>query len=126
MGMKLLAVLPATIALAACATTPTPQRSGRYTMPVGTSVRTDDGTALLGSDAAALTRLLGAPTREFREGTGRKLQFAGPACVLDAYLYPAGRTGAATVTHVDTRRPDGRDADGPTCVAQLRQQTNKR
>ena len=50
----------------------------------------------------------------------RKLQFAGPPCVLDVYLYPL-RPGAEPVaTHVDARREsDGRDVDRAACIAAL-------
>ena len=54
-----------------------------------------------------------------REGRARKLQFLGPACVLDAYLYPPRGGGDPVVTHVDARLPDGRDMDRSSCVAAL-------
>jgi hypothetical protein len=43
---------------------------------------------VLGRDARTLVGQFGEPDLDVREGTARKLQFAGPACVLDAYLYP--------------------------------------
>ena len=49
----------------------------------------------------------------------RKLQFLGPNCVLDAYLYPTRRGGDPVVTHVDARHPDGRDIDRAACVDAL-------
>lgn len=73
----------------------------------------------MGRSAGALIALFGTPGLDAREGPARKLQFLGPACVLDAYLYPPRRGGEAVVTHVDTRLPDGRDADGATCVEAL-------
>ena len=36
------------------------------------------------------------------------MQFVGPACVLDAYLFPAKTGGEAIVTYVDARLPVGR------------------
>ena len=75
--------------------------------------------AVMGHDARALERLLGRPSLDLREGTARKLQFAGPACVLDAYLYPPRQGAEPLVTHVDARLPDGRDFDRASCVAAL-------
>jgi hypothetical protein len=65
-----------------------------------------------------LLSLFGQPALDVREGNARKLQFLGPSCVLDAYLYPRGRA-EAVVTHVDARLPDGRDADRAACVSSL-------
>ena len=74
---------------------------------------------VIGSTAGALAGQLGRPDLDLREGPARKLQFLGPACVLDAYLYPP-RTGAEpVVTHVDARMPDGREMDRASCVAAL-------
>ena len=75
--------------------------------------------AVMGRDARALAAQFGTPDLDVREGRGRKLQFVGPACVLDTYLY-APRTGAeSVVTHVDARLPDGRDMDRLSCIAAL-------
>jgi hypothetical protein len=75
---------------------------------------------VLGHDARALVALFGEPDLDAREGPARKLQFLGPVCVLDAYLYPPrhGR-GDPVVTHVDARLPDGREMDRASCVAAL-------
>lgn len=76
--------------------------------------------AVLGSTAEALIRQFGAPGLDLREGPARKLQFLGPACVLDAYLYPPrGGRGDPVVTHIDARLPDGREMDRSSCVAAL-------
>jgi hypothetical protein len=73
-----------------------------------------------GRDARALIALFGNPALDIREGPARKLQFLGPACVLDAYLYaPRGGGGEPVVTHVDARLPDGRDTDRSACIAML-------
>lgn len=76
--------------------------------------------SVLGATARALVAQFGNPDLDLREGPARKLQFLGPACVLDAYLYPprSGR-GEAVVTHVDARLPDGREMDRSSCVAAL-------
>lgn len=74
---------------------------------------------VIGRTAATLEAQFGRPGLDVREGTARKLQFAGPACVLDAYLYPPKGGGEPIVTHIDTRLPDGRDLDRASCVAAL-------
>ena len=75
--------------------------------------------AVLGRTARMLETQLGKPRLDVREGPARKLQFAGPACVLDAYLYPPKGSGEPIVTHLDARRPDGTDFDRASCVAAL-------
>jgi hypothetical protein len=75
--------------------------------------------SVIGRGARALTALFGTPDLDIREGSARKLQFAGPACVLDVYLYPARGGGDPIATHVDARLPDGRDMDRSSCVAAL-------
>ena len=75
--------------------------------------------AVMGRSANALIALFGAPGLDAREGPARKLQFLGPVCVLDAYLYPRRRGDEPVVTHVDTRLPDGRDTDKASCVEAL-------
>ncbi|MFN3946001.1 MAG: hypothetical protein ACK4K7_13840 [Allosphingosinicella sp.] len=75
--------------------------------------------AVMGRNAAALTRQFGDPDLDVREGNARKLQFGSAVCVLDAYLYPPAGGGEAIVTYVDARLPDGRDVDRASCVAAL-------
>lgn len=80
---------------------------------------------VIGADAAGLIKLFGMPDAEVREGTARKLQFAGPICVLDAYLYPKG-TAVPRVTWLDARQPDGSPIDRASCVAALTRRTEAR
>jgi hypothetical protein len=75
--------------------------------------------AVMGKDSASLIRLFGAPRLDVVEVVGRKLQFTGKACVLDAYLYPDGKNGAEIVTHIDARRSDGAEVDRAACVDAL-------
>lgn len=75
--------------------------------------------AVMGKDSAALIRLFGEPRLNVQEIYGRKLQFSGNACVLDAYLYPDGKDGGEIVTHVDARRSDGAEVDRASCVNAL-------
>ncbi|NML06584.1 hypothetical protein [Sphingomonas sp. G-3-2-10] len=74
-----------------------------------------------GQPAARLIATFGKPQIDLTEGAGRKLQFAGPICVLDAYLYPKGRN-EAVVTHIDARQRDGSPIDPASCVAALQKQ----
>ncbi|MFM9977326.1 MAG: hypothetical protein ACKVOP_04685 [Sphingomonadaceae bacterium] len=103
--------------LPACSTTPVPRPTPVATIslpmrPVGLE-------RVLGANGGALVALFGAPDQDVREATARRLQFAGPFCILDAYLYPPARGGEALVTYVDARQPDGKDIDRASCVAAL-------
>jgi hypothetical protein len=71
-----------------------------------------------GQTAPRLIAQFGQPQIDLQEGQARKLQFKGPICVLDAYLYPQGR-GEAVVTHIDTRQRDGTPIDQASCVVAL-------
>jgi hypothetical protein len=82
--------------------------------------------SVMGRNARALIALFGNPALDVREGIARKLQFAGPACVLDVYLYPPQGGGEPVATHVDARLPDGRDIDRSSCVAALSRQSEAR
>jgi len=72
---------------------------------------------VMGQSAPALIALFGEPDADVREGDARKLQFAGPICVLDTYLYP--KHGKQIVTYVDARQPSGAAIDRASCVAAL-------
>ena len=78
--------------------------------------------SVIGRTAAHLVSQFGPAKLDVREGTARKLQFSGPICVLDAYLYPPRAGGEPIVTHVDARLTDGRDIDRSSCVAALQSQ----
>jgi hypothetical protein len=112
-------VLALALPLAACAPTAArqqpvaaaPAAAPRYS-PVGLE-------GVIGRTAGVVLAQFGKPVLDVREGTARKLQFIGPACVLDTYLYPPAGGGEAIVTHVDARLTDGRDMDRASCVAAL-------
>lgn len=74
---------------------------------------------VMGRTAGVLAAQFGKADLDVREGSARKLQFVGPACVLDTYLYPPAGGGEPIVTHIDARLPDGRDMDRASCVAAL-------
>jgi hypothetical protein len=113
--------LGAMLLLGGCATAkterpaPVPERPVHRIVPYNsTGLET-----VLGRTARTLEAEFGKPRLDVREGPARKLQFAGPACVLDAYLYPPKGGGEPIVTHLDARMPDGRDIDRASCVAAL-------
>jgi len=111
---RLLWLLPAL--LAGCAT------GMREAPPVQAAARPSAATgleAVIGSSARTLRSQLGEPALELTEGSTRKLQFLGAACVLDAYLIPPREGAEPVVVHVDARLPDGREMDRASCVAAL-------
>jgi hypothetical protein len=74
---------------------------------------------VMARDMGALIALFGPPTLDTREGPARRVQFRGPACLLDAYLYPPAGGGTAVVTWIDARTPGGGDMDRASCIAAL-------
>lgn len=119
MGMRTKAAATLLLAVGACATPPAPV--ARTALPrAATRLAAPVRDGVIGLGAAQLQALLGTPVAQLAEGSARKLQFAGSTCVLDAYLYPPERGGEPAVTHVDTRRLTGEDADRMSCIAALR------
>ena len=75
---------------------------------------------LIGLTAADLVQRLGTPALQIREGQSLKLQFRGPSCILDAYLYRAASgQGVERVAHVDARLRSGADIDQRACISAL-------
>jgi hypothetical protein len=79
---------------------------------------------LLGRNAHAVTTLLGQPNADVTEGLGRKMQFAGAICVLDAYLYK-GSEREPVVTFIDARQRNGGPIDKASCLAALTKRGGK-
>lgn len=77
---------------------------------------------LLNKDAASVMEILGLPVQDAQDGPARRLQFAGPACILDVYLYPPEDGGEPRVTYAAARVADGREADRNVCITILRLQ----
>jgi hypothetical protein len=75
--------------------------------------------AVLGKDIGTLKRLFGEPRLDVVEVYGRKLQFVGKPCILDAFLYPESKGSREVVTYVDARRSDGAAVDRASCVEAL-------
>ena len=73
----------------------------------------------MGRNVEELKRMFGEPRIDVVEVYGRKLQFSGKPCILDAYLYPDGKNGTEIVTHIDARRSDGAEVDRASCVNAL-------
>ena len=120
MVRTLQALLLAGLALGGCVARQAAPPPSAPAPPPSTSYTTTGLESVLGATARALVGQFGNPDLDLREGPARKLQFLGPACVLDAYLYPprSGR-GEPVVTYLDARQPDGRDFDRASCVAAL-------
>ena len=110
------AALTGALILAACVPPgPRPTAASARPVPLPSGLGLE---RVIGQNAAGLVRLFGAPDADVREGTARKLQFAGQFCVLDAYLYPKG-SAEPRVTYLDAREPDGSSIDRASCVAAL-------
>ena len=75
---------------------------------------------VIGAPAAALTSRFGTPRIDLSEGDARKLQFSGPMCVVDIYLYPLAAAAEPTATHVEARlRQGGEAADPGACIREI-------
>ena len=114
--MRRFLVPSVTLLLAACATRPQ-QAPAPAPAP---QAQPEETSSLVGLTPQELVGRFGAPSLQIREGSSLKLQFRGPRCVMDAYLYPSGSSGTLKVTHVDTRLPSGGDIDQAACVFALR------
>lgn len=106
---------PATAARPAVAAKP---RSSIVVVPEVMAARGLEG--VIGAPAAALTGRFGQPRIDLAEGDARKLQFAGPTCVLDIYLYPLAAAAEPTATHVEARiRQGGAPVDPGACIREV-------
>jgi hypothetical protein len=114
--MRRLIALSLTLVIAGCATRP---EQPAVVAPPPQPQPAEAG-SLAGLTAQELVGRFGAPALQIREGSSLKLQFRGPRCVMDAYLYPSDGSGTLKVTHVDTRLPSGGDMDQAACVFALR------
>lgn len=112
--MRKIVALAALVAVAGCASAPTP-------VPTATSrpMPTTGLERVIGSNATQLVRLFGEAAQDFREDGARKLQFTGDSCVLDTYLYPERGGREPVVTYVDARNTAGEDVDRAACVEAL-------
>lgn len=114
--MKRTAALLGAVALGGCATTGAPvARPAFAPMPGGGGPLLE---RVMGQTGATLTQLFGQPIADVREGQARKLQYGNATCVLDAYLYPKGKS-EPVVSYVDARQTDGSPIDRASCVGAL-------
>lgn len=114
--MRVLLAASAVLLLSACTTTPKPTPAPPPAQPPSRPepVQRSDLTGLTVED---LGQRFGAPSFQVREGSGLKLQWAVPGCILDTYLYPPpSGAGVARVTYVDARRPSGDPTDIAGCI----------
>jgi len=66
-----------------------------------------------------LIQHFGKPRLQIVEGEGTKLQFAGPNCVLDVYLYPPSGGGAPRATLIEARNFQGGEVSAQSCAAAI-------
>ncbi len=119
--MRVIAALTALALLSACGgggVIPPPGRAAPVPVPQPGMAAL---TTVMGASANSLIAQFGRPILDVTEGSARKLQFGGPICVLDAYLYPpkSGR-GDPVVTFAETRQRDGAPIDQASCAAAIR------
>lgn len=66
--------------------------------------------------AGELIQYFGKPRLQIIEGEGTRLQFAGPNCILDVYLYPPeSRSGPARATYIVAHNAQGGSVDAQAC-----------
>ena len=121
--MKLIRLPPTILlaaALAGCGTTAVPRPARPVAAPPPVTPRIVQHNSLVGQHAGAALAQFGKPRLDIAEGAGRKLQFAGTACILDIYYYAPKQGAEPVATHVDARTPEGRDANVDSCVSALR------
>jgi len=116
-------VLAGAVALGGCGAEMIPEARPAAHVPVPSAApaaASASVTAVKGQPAARLIAQFGQPTLDAAEGPARKLQFTGPICVLDTYLYPPSNArGEPVVTYLETRQHDGRPIDQASCLAAL-------
>jgi hypothetical protein len=70
--------------------------------------------------ANELIQHFGKPRLQVVEGDGTKLQFQGPNCFLDIFLYPpSGGSGAPRATHIEARNSQGSDVSAQSCASAI-------
>jgi hypothetical protein len=108
------------LTLGACGGSEAPEARSAGHVPVPAAAAPASVLAVKGQTAPRLLAQFGRPRLDVAEGRARKLQFAGPICVLDTYLYPpANGRGEPVVTYLDTRQRDGGPIDQASCLAAL-------
>lgn len=116
---RLAPLLVPAFALAACSTPSGPPSAPATPSEKPANMREAGLERVVGKTAAQLVALFGPADLDGREGQARKLQFVGPVCVLDTYLYPSKAGAEPVVTYIDARLPSGDDIDRASCIAAL-------
>ena len=116
--IRVMTAMASAMLLAACGESMARPATPATVAPRPTPISATGLDRVMGQTAAELVRTFGNPDADIREGTARKLQFQGPICVLDTYLYPKGER-EPVVTYVDARQPNGSPIDRASCVAAL-------
>jgi hypothetical protein len=108
------------LVLSAVACAPRPETAPA---PVTTPAAPSQGEhrSINGMTAHELVQLYGKPRLQIVEGEGTKLQFAGPNCVLDVYLYPPSGGGTPRATLIEARNSQGNDVSAQSCAATIQQ-----
>lgn len=116
--IRLAPLLGLGLLLAGCATV-TPPPAGAPAEEKPANLHEAGLERVLGKTLQELAALFGPADLDQHEGIARRLQFVGPACVLDTYLYPAKAGAEPVVSYIDARLPNGEDIDRASCVAAL-------
>ena len=103
--------------VAACAPRPAPAPTPVAPTPAGPAQH--DHRTVNGMTAGELIQHFGKPRLQIVEGDGTKLQFAGPNCLLDVYLYPPTGGGAARATLIEARNAQGNEVSAQGCAAAI-------
>lgn len=106
--------------LAACAPRPAATPAPQPVVPITTATDRHDHRTLNGMTAGELIQHFGRPKLQIVEGQSTKLQFAGPSCVLDIYLYPPeSGSGAPRATYIEARNFQGGNVSAQACAAAI-------
>jgi hypothetical protein len=113
-------ILAALLFVAACAPRPAATPVPQPVAPTPVSTGLHDHRTVNGMTAGELIQHFGKPRLQIVEGDGTKLQFAGPNCVLDIYLYPpSGSSGTPRATYIEARNLQGGDVSAQSCAASI-------
>jgi hypothetical protein len=106
--------------VAACAPRPAPEPAPAPVAPVRPAAPSEhDHRTVNGMTVGELIQHFGKPRLQIIEGEGTKLQFAGPNCVLDVYLYPPAGGGTPRATLIEARNSQGSDVSAQACAAAI-------
>jgi hypothetical protein len=113
-------ILAALLFVAACAPRPAATPTPQPVAPPPVASSQHDHRTVNGMTAGELIQHFGRPRLQIVEGEGTKLQFAGPNCVLDVYLYPpSGSSGTPRATYIEARNLQGVDVSAQSCAASI-------